>query len=320
VSHITYVWHLTDVWHVPHYSHRNCTEQVSAGTPELRVPGYADDTAIYISQKSMQEAAIRAVSSLSAVSGLKLNVKKSVVINLGRSDGEDAAAEPDAISSNGGKAEEESTVVQVCATTRYLGHIVGDSSNGSEAWEKAFKSLRLRLALVGAKTNTVQQRAQVAAVIIVPKVMYVARHAWPTRDIAQRADRSIRNYVWTSSFSEPTQASTGWMNARLAEQPVFQGGLGIPNIITELKALSAMRVGEWALTTKPQQQIIGDILQPRDTGAAEKLVPQSSRPTKCIVRTMWETGRKWAEDYFTSTTDDRERRSRTRRGPDSRSG
>lgn len=43
---------------------------------QLKIAGYANDTAIYISTKNMQIAAIRAVERISKVSGLKLNVIK----------------------------------------------------------------------------------------------------------------------------------------------------------------------------------------------------------------------------------------------------
>jgi hypothetical protein len=247
---------------------------------ELKAAGYADDTAIYIAHRSMQKAAIRAVQRFSLVSGLRLNVQKSVAINLARkvSEVENNDAEQEA--GRGQQAQEEGPAVQETSSTRYLGHIVGDLTIVKEAWEKAFVALKIRLTLAESKTNTAQQRAQIAAAIIVPKLMYVARHAWPTKEMVKRADRSIRNYVWRSIFQEPDRAAVGWIAAGLAEQPLFSGGLGIPNMYTELKTLSAMVVGEWGLSTDQQRQVIGGILQTRDGERAEHLVPQHGRPSK----------------------------------------
>ncbi|KAE9161386.1 hypothetical protein PF002_g32387 [Phytophthora fragariae] len=79
------------------------------------------------------------------------------------------------------------------------------------AWEKAFAALRVRLVLAEAKTNSVQQRAAIAAAVIVPKMLYVARHAWPTEEIIKQADWSIINYVWKTKFMAPDHPPAGWV-------------------------------------------------------------------------------------------------------------
>jgi hypothetical protein len=76
-----------------------------------------------------------------------------------------------------------------------------------------------------------------------------------------------------SSFGVPERAPTGWVQKDVAEQTIFQGGLGVPNIYSELKALSVMVVGEWALATDPQQQRIGEVLQQRDRSSSEHVMP-----------------------------------------------
>jgi hypothetical protein len=159
---------------------------------QLRVAGYADDTAIYIIESSMQAAALRVVRSFSAVSGLRLNVKKSAALNLAPHRAEEQPARNGADTETIERAAAE---VEVTESVRYLGHIAGTGDTTQEAWTKAFEALRVRLTLAETKTNTVQQRAAIARAIVVPKLLYVARHAWPTEEIAKRADRAIRNYV-----------------------------------------------------------------------------------------------------------------------------
>jgi len=156
----------------------------AAGCRPLTVAGYADDTAIYIANANMQLAALRAVRSFSDVSGLRLNVKISVAINLGNVD---HATVP--VATGGQEA------VTTVSSTRYLGHIAGNADTSKEAWSRAMDSLRIRLVLAEAKTNTAQQRGQTAAAIILPKLLYVARHAWPTEEVVRKAQRCIRNYV-----------------------------------------------------------------------------------------------------------------------------
>ncbi|KAE8997012.1 hypothetical protein PR001_g19701 [Phytophthora rubi] len=170
---------------------------------EIRAAGYADDTAIYIQHIRMQGAAIQAVARFSAVSGLNLNVKKSVAINLGCSS---TTAEKEDASS-----VQTETEVMARDSTRYLGHVAGAGNTTEEAWSKALGALRVRLALAETKTNTPAQRAAIAAAIVIPKLLFVARHAWPTDTIVKKADKCIKNFVWRSYFAEPEGAVSGWV-------------------------------------------------------------------------------------------------------------
>ncbi|KAE9287458.1 hypothetical protein PR003_g26046 [Phytophthora rubi] len=229
----------------------------------LKVAGYADATAIYIQHRRMQDTAIRAVARFSAVSGLRLNVGKSAAIALGGSDKDDA-----------GKAAGVEQQIAETSCVRYLGHIAGEGDTTEEAWRRAMGSLKVRLVLAEVKTNTVIQRAAIAAAIIIPKLLYVARHAWPNAQLTKMADRHIRNFVWRASFSEPLTPVAGWINKGVAALPPKAGGVGIPNLEVELRAMSAMVVMKWALTSKRTLQEVGDVLHTRDTGHAEAIVPR----------------------------------------------
>jgi len=257
------------------------------GCRALKVAGYADGTAIYIAHCSMQRAALAAVSKFSAVSGLRLNIKKSVAINLGHPQQPQTAEE-----------QGNTGAVQVSQSSRYLGHIAGSADTVEEAWNRALDTLRVRLVLAEDKTNTAQQRARIAAAVIIPKLLYVARHAWPTGEIIKRTDKCIRNYVWRSQFVDTGQPPAGWIPTELAEQSSGKGGIGLPNLKTELIALSAMVAGEWALTYDKQKQVLGDILQQRDCGEAESLVPHRAKSGRNPKATLWATGMPWAASWF----------------------
>ncbi|RAW30770.1 hypothetical protein PC110_g12871 [Phytophthora cactorum] len=160
----------------------------------LKIAGYADDTAIYIAHKKMQEAVLAAVERFSRFAGLRLNVHKSVAIRLGRE-----IAESGEENSTCGSSEQET--IPTSEESRYLGHLAGEGDTVTNAWERAFKALSVRLALAIRKTNTVQQRAQLAAAIIIPKLLYVGRHACPTLAIVVEAGRRIKNFIWKSKFT-----------------------------------------------------------------------------------------------------------------------
>ncbi|KAG6960960.1 hypothetical protein JG688_00009343 [Phytophthora aleatoria] len=59
----------------------------------------------------------------------------------------------------------------------------------------------------------------------------------------------------------PVWAPRGWIRAEIAEMAPANGGIGAPNIKTELVALAAMTVGGWTLTTKPLQRVTARIMQ-----------------------------------------------------------
>jgi len=151
---------------------------------QLKVAGYADDTAIYIAHKRSQQAAITTVHKCSAVSGLKLTVTKSAALNLveeGTLGDSTNSGQGEALVTSQGADQE---IVKKASSVRYLGHIAGTGCTMEAAWDKAFAALRARLVLAETKTKAVQQCAVIAAASIILKLMYVARHAWPSMDIA----------------------------------------------------------------------------------------------------------------------------------------
>ncbi|GMF29166.1 unnamed protein product [Phytophthora fragariaefolia] len=230
-------------------------------TAPIRVAGYADDTAIYIAHKNMQEAAIVAVTKFSRVSGLKRNVQKSAAIRLGLEEPQDDDA---TVTTTGGTRTGAGELtagvpqpVEVTPTTRYLGHLAGAGSTVKLTWKRAFAALRVRLVLAEAKTNSVQQRSAIAAAVIIPKMLYVARHAWPTEEIITQADLSIRNYVWKAKFMAPEHSPAD-----------------------------------------EQKQRVGEILQQRDCGETDFLVPRKITPKAEPQGTLWGTGRPWVEAHF----------------------
>ncbi|KAG4044053.1 hypothetical protein PC123_g20492 [Phytophthora cactorum] len=92
-------------------------------------------------------------------------------------------------------------------------------------------------------------------------MIYVARNAWPTGGLIREADWRIRNFFWNSCFAMPVRAPRGWIRAEIVEMSPANGGIGAPNIKTELVVLAAMTVGGWALTTKPLQRATARIMQ-----------------------------------------------------------
>lgn len=247
----------------------------------------------------MKLAAIRAVGRFSRVSGLLLNVHKSVAIDLRKHSMSAPSSDHATRSDSLVETTEQNTALRETASTRYLGHIAGCRNTSTEAWKKAFKALMIRLALAKARTNTAQQRASIAAAIIVPKLLYVARHAWPTPELVKQAERRIKNFIWNASFAVPIKHPKGWIQAAIAEQKPKDGGTGVPNFLTELIAMSAAAAGNWALSENKLMHDVGDILQTNARTTADHVVPIETQPIKRIREDMRLTGRPWTQLLFT---------------------
>jgi hypothetical protein len=153
-----------------------------AATLPLRVGGYADDTASYV--KSVREVpVVMAVTRCFALaSGLKLTEGKTLVIAL----------HPD-LARKGLLLPSPLQLQAVDQLSRYLGIQVGSIPDAAYSWDLAHSQLATRLALAMQKTTTTDQRSMVVAAIVIPKLLFIGRHQWPTQTIVERFQRSIHS-------------------------------------------------------------------------------------------------------------------------------
>ncbi|CEG41983.1 uncharacterized protein PHALS_12290 [Plasmopara halstedii] len=91
--------------------------------------------------------------------------------------------------------------------------------------------------------DTVRNRAALAAAIVIPKIKFLARHSWPTREIVTSKQQLVKRFVWGSREGVPERA---WMNDAQAGLPMCDGGLAVPHVATDLLAMAANAVGRWA--------------------------------------------------------------------------
>ncbi|GMF50901.1 unnamed protein product [Phytophthora fragariaefolia] len=248
----------------------------------LHVSGYADDTTIYIKHRNLQTEVIAAVSRFSESSGLQVNIDKSIAIPLGE------------LKPRSNFGYDGSMPIAAQLETRYLGHWVGNENTTTAAWKKAFSALTVRLALAMEKTNSIVQRADIANPIIIPKLLYIAQHAWPTIAIVREAEIRLKTFLWHSSFALPQGRVKGWINAGALELPRNEGGLSIPNIGVELHALSAQTVGAWALESSRIVRLVGDVLRSRHGVKWPLITPVWRGQAPVNIRaSMWINGSNW---------------------------
>jgi hypothetical protein len=155
------------------------------GVVPLKVGGYADDTASYV--KSVKEVPIvMAITRCFALaSGWKLNEGKTLVIALNPELAPKGLILPSPLK-----------LQAVDQLSRYLGLQVGSCPDVEYTWNVAQSQLNVRLALAVQKMTTTDQRSLVVAAIVIPKLLYIGRHQWPTKTIVESFQRCIHNYIW----------------------------------------------------------------------------------------------------------------------------
>lgn len=211
--------------------------------------GYADDLALMLRGPQDESAFLELVETFGAASGLKLNKAKCSSVCL-RQGGPTEAHRKMEIA----PAEKD-------VSTRYLGIPIASAINTRTMWTATSRAIHQRLVLAAQKTSDVEQRCKLANAIIIPNIVFVARHAWPSAAIAGELAKATHNFVWLGTFSDDAGlgrralfgADHGWLAVR-------DGGLGEPDVEAELRACAAMTVATWAQGKNKVQQKIGDIM------------------------------------------------------------
>ncbi|KAF1336803.1 reverse transcriptase, partial [Globisporangium splendens] len=258
--------------------------QLSNGetTATIKVSGFADDTTIYVQDPSEVPAVLKILDDFGAASGLKINVAKSLALPLHQQ----AAVT---------RADVHGLAVMGRQDhCRYLGIQIGQTAGSQANWDNAIKGLQARLHLARIKTNSVAQRALLAKAVIIPKVLYVARHEWPTVHTVNRLQQLVKRFVWGTRAGEHVKA---WMAEEQAELPLRDGGLGIPDVRCELITHATTAVARWAANSCPFVALVGDVLQNGDGQGTSYITPvlktRESRTHTHGPRyhsTLWTTG------------------------------
>ncbi|KAF1327406.1 reverse transcriptase, partial [Globisporangium splendens] len=251
--------------------------QAAGCATEVRLGGYADDTTIYLSDPKDISAVFAILDKYGAASGLRVNRHKSAVLPLNK----EYSSTEESVS--------DIHVLQREEHCRYLGIQVGQMPSNASNWSKCIQALRVRLRLVRLKTHSVAQRTAIASAVIIPKVLYVARHSWPSTAIVNQLHDLVKQFVWGSRNGKPAKP---WMKEEQAELKKMNGGLSVPNIRTELMTMSATAVSRWAITTSHIDQVIGEILLHNTRASSTYITPLDAIPRRPLQLrdNMWTTG------------------------------
>ncbi|KAF1322066.1 reverse transcriptase, partial [Globisporangium splendens] len=244
---------------------------------DLRVSGFADDTAIYLNDSAAIPKVVEVLQRFGDVSGLRVNLSKSICVPLGTTDETRSDATHGIPILRGGDS------------CRYLGIRVGTSDSSDANWKTCEQALAARLSLAVAKTHSVTQRAEIARAVIVPKVLYIARHAWPSEAVVNKLQRFTKAFVWGKKDGRARKA---WLSEEQAELALHDGGISMPSIKTELLTLSAATVARWAANATDFEALIGDILLARGMPQRVYITPSVSLSpvTRTLSSSLWDTG------------------------------
>ncbi|KAF1333218.1 reverse transcriptase, partial [Globisporangium splendens] len=268
--------------------------QAAGCATEVRLGGYADDTTIYLSDPKDINAVFAILDKYGAASGLRVNRHKSAVLPLNK----EYSSTEESVS--------DIHVLQREEHCRYLRIQVGQTPSNASNWSKCIQALRVRLRLARLKTHSVAQRATIASAVTIPKVLYVARHSWPSTAIVNQLHDLVKQFVWGSRNGKPTKP---WMKEEQAELKKMNGGLSVPNIRTELMMMSATAVSKWAITTSRIGQVIGEILlhNTRDSSTYITSLDAIPRRPLQLRDNMWTTGAALCASLHSRPYDPRER-------------
>ncbi|KAE9337190.1 hypothetical protein PR003_g12127 [Phytophthora rubi] len=209
-------------------------------TITLKGAGFADDTACYVRTAAEVQELMAITRFYAQASGLTLNEAKTVILTLNVDWKRELVQMPTRLT-----LQDEDT------TDRYLGTQVGRRCNMDQVWKLAQQQLRVRLRLALHKTMTVDQRDRLASAIIIPKLMFIGRHAWPSSAMVVSMQRFIYNFVWHGQFTDGRVLGRPWLRKDVVALSRRRCGIAIPVLELELKALAASTVHKWAMHSTP---------------------------------------------------------------------
>lgn len=174
-----------------------------------KVASFVDDTSVFLGKATELSRLLQLLDKFAALSGLRVQPRKSIIIGL-----------------NTACTQERShgiPVLQHGRTTRYLGVQVGTTDTTAANWSDRVRKLRTRLGMATAVTNSVVSRVTIINAIMLPAIMFTARHSTPTESTVKELERIQKQYLWNSRLT--SDATRHKMNSALVHMPKAHGGL-----------------------------------------------------------------------------------------------
>ncbi|DBA00158.1 TPA: hypothetical protein N0F65_000481 [Lagenidium giganteum] len=174
----------------------------------LRSASYVDDTTFFCRDQGDPSASKQLLQKFGKASGLKVNNAKTTIIPL----------HPQAV-----HEDPDFTVLAAGCTTRHL----GIQRSVDKEWQRSENAIQAKLGIAVSRTTVPIQRIRLVQHIAIPKILYIARHIWPTKTQLQRMQKLLQVFIWTGTF-DSSRKSRGWVASPVAEHPLSNMGLMSP--------------------------------------------------------------------------------------------
>ncbi|TMW61711.1 hypothetical protein Poli38472_010774 [Pythium oligandrum] len=221
--------------------------EINAGQ-RIKSAGFADDTTVYIQGPHEEKPVLGILQEFGDASGLRINMGKCIAVCL------------DSAGPRGHHNDMQIRPIKAGQHVRYLGMQVASRVDKDYVWTLTLQQIRSRLHLAEMKTTNIRQRAKIVKAVVLPKVLFVARHQCPTAGIITQIQRFISNYVWQGSPTADARTGKPWMSRQTAALPGAAGGLGLPLVHEECLLTSAKMVLRWARPISGIRGAIGTAL------------------------------------------------------------
>lgn len=150
----------------------------------LSITQLADDTTLFLKDKSQIDEAIKVINTFSLASGLKLNISKCELLPIKNS--------TDTIISG----------IPVKHKVKYLGVIIEKDQNSrlSENFDPLIASVEQRFNLWLQRDLSIAGRSLVAKVEGLSRLIYTAMALDVSKDQCKRIDKLIFDFIWKKKF------------------------------------------------------------------------------------------------------------------------
>jgi hypothetical protein len=182
----------------------------------VKLGGYADDTTAFLATPTEEPALLCLLDDFGAASGLRVNVTKCAVVCCSR---------------GGPTAAHAAMTLPVMSAEhhcRLLGFQIAGAPAPSHIWALTLQQLRTTLHLAEIKTTDILQRARICEAVVLPKLTFIGRHAWPSADTIDMLQRFVHNFVWSGSVAASSKPRRAWLRAEVATLPLAEGGTASP--------------------------------------------------------------------------------------------
>ena len=201
---------------------------------EHKLDQYADDTTLFLQGESSADALKETLKIYEKASGAKVHPGKCVGTWLGK---------------NRGLPKNENIAQTWANKQKILGLYFGDVNVKSDVWEKPVDSFKKTLTLWFSRNLSLKGRKIVVNQLAASRLVYPASiYACPS-EVETDLQIAISNFM--------RRGATPWLDHRILQQNVIDGGLGVVNIKLKLQAMrltwvrklfNPVNTGKWKST------------------------------------------------------------------------